>query len=137
MPKRKNTVEVLERRKTVIDALIKFLKKHPKAAADAHVKGLDGGKNGLSFPDYALIVPYWNGGDIQLRLLKSGEDWMDESIDRLVRKMYQGCPTKSLKRCWTRCTGKQILTMTTRMSRRSRVPNGGLTDEDSERSRTI
>lgn len=89
-PKRKNTVEVLERRKSMIDALITFMKKHPKTAADAHVKGLDGGKNGLSFPDYALIVPYWNGGDIQLRLLKSGEDWMSldsdayEKLDRLV-----------------------------------------------------
>ncbi len=90
-PKRKNTVEVLERRKSMIDVLIKFLKKHPKAAADAHVKGLDGGKNGLSFPDYALIVPYWNAGDIQLRLLKSGEDWLNslnsgeyEKLERLV-----------------------------------------------------
>jgi hypothetical protein len=89
-PKRKNTVEVLERRKSMIDVLITFMKKHPKTAADAHVKGLDGGKNGLSFPDYALIVPYWNGGDIQLRLLKSGEDWMSldsdayEKLDRLV-----------------------------------------------------
>jgi hypothetical protein len=97
MPKRKNTVEVLERRKTVIDALIKFLKKHPKAAADAHVKGLDGGKNGLSFPDYALIVPYWNGGDIQLRLLKSGEDWMDESIDRLVSEDVSGVSDKEFE----------------------------------------
>lgn len=90
-PKRKNTVEVLERRKSMIDVLVKFLKEHPKAAADAHVKGLDGGKNGLSFPDYALIVPYWNGGDIQLRLLKSGEDWLNslnsgeyEKLERLV-----------------------------------------------------
>jgi hypothetical protein len=53
-PKRKNTVEVLERHKSMIDDLIKFLKKHPKTAADAHVKGLDGGKNGLSFPDYGF-----------------------------------------------------------------------------------
>ena len=90
-PKRKNTVEVLERRKSMIDALIKFLKRHPKTAAHAHVKGLDGGKNGLSFPDYALIVPYWNGGDIVLRLLKSGEDWLNnlnsdesEKLERLV-----------------------------------------------------
>lgn len=59
----------------MIDALIKFLEKHPKTTADAHVKGLNGGKNALSFPDYALIIPYWNGGDIQLRLLKSGDDW--------------------------------------------------------------
>jgi hypothetical protein len=90
-PKRQNSVEVLERRKTMIDALIEFLKKHPKTAADAYVKGLNGGKNGLSFPDYALIVPYWNGGDIQLRLLKSGEDWINnlesdeyEKLERLV-----------------------------------------------------
>lgn len=75
-PKRNRAVEVLERRRTVIDTLIEFLKKHPKTTADVHVKGLDGGKNGLSFPDYALIVPYWNGGDVQLRLLKSGEDWI-------------------------------------------------------------
>jgi hypothetical protein len=104
MPKSKNTVEVLERRKTMIDALIKFLKKHPKTAADAHVKGLDGGKNGLSFPDYALIVPYWNGGDIQLRLLKSGEDWsmgLDpdayEKLERLVSEDVSGVSAKELK----------------------------------------
>ncbi len=68
---------IVERRRLMIDAVIKFVKKHPKATADGHVKGLDGGKNGLSFPDYALIVPYWNGGDIVLRLLKSGEDWLN------------------------------------------------------------
>jgi hypothetical protein len=88
-PKRKNTVEVLERRKAMIDALISFLKEHPKTTAAAHVKGLDGGKNGLSFPDYALIVPYWNGGDIRLRLLKSGEDWINnlqsDDADKLER----------------------------------------------------
>ena len=48
-PKRKNTLEVLERRKAMIDALIKFLKKHP-TAADAHVKGLDGGKEWTLLP---------------------------------------------------------------------------------------
>lgn len=97
-PKRKNTIEVLERRKTMIDALIEFLKKHPKAAADAHVKGLDGGKNGLSFPDYALVVPYWNGGDIQLRLLKSGEDWMslDSDVERLVSEDVSKVSDKEL-----------------------------------------
>jgi hypothetical protein len=90
-PKPKNTVEVLERRRLMIDALINFVKKHPKATGDARVKGLDGGKNGLSFPDYALIVPYWNGGEIVLRLLKSGEDWLNnltsdesEKLERLV-----------------------------------------------------
>jgi hypothetical protein len=88
-PKRKNTVEALERRKTMIDALISFLKEHPKATAAAHAKGLDGGKKGLAFPDYALIVPYWNRGDIRLRLLKSGEDWINNSesdeADKLER----------------------------------------------------
>ncbi|HEY1800136.1 MAG TPA: hypothetical protein VGG46_04300 [Terriglobales bacterium] len=84
MPKQKNTVEILERRKTMIDALITFIAKHPKAKEEAHAKGLEGGKNGLSFPDYALIVPYWNKGDIQLRLLKSGENWMDNVEDRQV-----------------------------------------------------
>jgi len=70
-PKLKNTVEVLERRRLMIDALIEFVEGHPKATAGAHVKGLAGGKNGLSFPDYALIVPYWDRGGIVLRLLKS------------------------------------------------------------------
>jgi hypothetical protein len=86
-PKRKNTVEVLKRRKVMIDALIKVLKKHRRTTADAHVKGLDGGKNGLSFPDYALIVPYWNDGDIQLRLLKSGEDWINNLESDAYRKL--------------------------------------------------
>jgi hypothetical protein len=81
--------EVLERRKVMIDALIKFMKKHPKITCDASVKGLEGGKNGLSFHDYALIVPYWNDGDIELRLVKSGEDWMNnldsDAYQRLER----------------------------------------------------
>jgi len=100
-PKHKNTIEILERRKTMIDALIAFINQHPKAAGDAHVKGLDGGKNGLSFPDYALIVPYWNGGDIQLRLLKSGEDWQvgyDEQLDRLVSEDVSELPDQEVER---------------------------------------
>ena len=40
-PKRKNAVEVLKRRKAMIDALIKFMKKHPKITCDASVKGLE------------------------------------------------------------------------------------------------
>lgn len=82
-------VEVLERRKAMIDGLIKFMKKHPRITCEASVKGLDGGKNGLFFPDYALIVPYWNDGDIVLRLVKSGEDWTNnldsEAYDKLER----------------------------------------------------
>lgn len=73
-------VDVLERHKAMIDALIRFVKKHPKTTHKAAVKGLAGGKSGISFPDYALIVPYWNGGDIELRLVKSGEDWLN-SLD--------------------------------------------------------
>jgi hypothetical protein len=97
-PKHKNIIEILERRKTMIDALIN---QHPKAAADANVEGLDGGKNGLSFPDYALIVPYWNNGDIQLRLLKSGEDWQvgyDEHLDRLVSGDVSELPDQEVER---------------------------------------
>lgn len=44
-------VAVLERRKAMIDALIKFMKKHPRITCDASVTGLDGGKNGLFFTD--------------------------------------------------------------------------------------
>lgn len=73
-------VEVLERHKAMIDALIQFVKKHPKTTYKTAVKGLAGGKSAISFPDYALIVPYWNGGDIELRLVKSGEDWLN-SLD--------------------------------------------------------
>ena len=70
-------VEVLERHKAMIDALIRFVKKHPKTTYKVAVKGLAGGKSGILFPDYPLIVPYWNGGDIELRLVKSGEDWLN------------------------------------------------------------
>lgn len=104
-PRHKNTIEILERRKTMIDALVRFIKKHPKAATDARVKGLDGAKNGLSFPEFALIVPYWNGGNIQLRLLKSGEDWqlgLDtdayENLDRLVAEDVSGLPDQDVER---------------------------------------
>lgn len=93
MSPKRLAIEILERRKAMIDALITFVSKHPNAAAGTLVKGLNDGKNGLSFPDYALIVPYWNNGDVQLRLLKSGEDWLFgpnseayEKLDKLVAK---------------------------------------------------
>lgn len=84
----------------MIDALIGFMNAHPSIACEANVKGLDGGKNGLSFPDYALIVPYWNGGEIQLRLLKSGEDWdpaAHENLDRVVAEDVSGMTDSQLE----------------------------------------
>lgn len=92
---------MLQRRKQMIDVLIKFVKTHPVSTEQALVKGLDGGKNGLSILDCPLIVPYWNGGDIQLRLLKSGYGWLDYSEIEGKQLVYEDVlkmPDKKLDR---------------------------------------
>jgi hypothetical protein len=104
----RRTIETLEHHKALIDALIAFVKAHPSITSKSSVRALYG-KEGLSFSDYALIVPYWNKGNIVLRLVKSGEAWMykagssdvetvvaedvsrlsDDELERLLNGMYR------------------------------------------------
>jgi hypothetical protein len=81
-----NRVEALERRKALLDVLIKFVKAHPELANESSLLMLQNGGTGLKFPDYALIVPYFLGGNPALRLVKSGEDWqqLEPGADREV-----------------------------------------------------
>jgi hypothetical protein len=79
-------VEALERQKALADALITFIKSHPDIAADCSVHQLHG-KVGLLFPDYALIVPTWKAGKLMLRLVKSGEDWINSMAGDEYYKM--------------------------------------------------
>jgi hypothetical protein len=53
-----------------------FLKAHPQTAAECSIHQLQG-KLGLKFDEYALVVPYLKKGGIVLKLIKSGEDWMN------------------------------------------------------------
>jgi hypothetical protein len=69
-------VEALERRQAMLDLLIHFIKVHPEIVSDAVLYPL-AGKTGLKFPSYALIVPNWKDDKAVLRLLKSGEDWIN------------------------------------------------------------
>ena len=82
----------------MIDVLIKFVESHPISSEHALVKGLEGGKNGLSILDCGLIVPYWNGGNIELRLLKSGYgwDWSEIEGKQLVSEDVSNTPDKEL-----------------------------------------
>ena len=74
-------VEALERRKALLDALIEFIKAHPKIASQSTLHSLYNAKTGLQFAFYALIVPTWNNGRVTLQLVKSGEDWLNKDPD--------------------------------------------------------
>ena len=60
----------------MLDALIRFVKAHPEVTSHAVLHPL-AGKTGLNFPSYALIVPNWKDDKAVLRLVKSGEDWIN------------------------------------------------------------
>jgi uncharacterized protein len=104
-------VEALERRRAMLDALIRFVKAHPEVTSHAVLHPL-AGKTGLNFPSYALIVPNWKDDHAVLRLVKSGEDWInsmdsdayyrmkrtiaedvsglsDKELEKLLDRMYQ------------------------------------------------
>ena len=104
-------IEAFERHKAMMDTMIAFVKAHPKTAAECAVHQLHG-KLGLKFDEYALVVPYLKkGGGIILKLIKSGEDWInvadydelygkrvvaedvsgmsDEQLENLLEKMYR------------------------------------------------
>lgn len=103
-------LEALERHKAMLDTIGSFLKAHPQTAAECSIHQLRG-KLGLKFDEYALVVPYLKKGGIVLKLIKSGEDWMnvadpdelyskrlvaedvsgmsDEQLDKLLDRMYR------------------------------------------------
>ena len=104
-------LEALERYKAMLDTMGSFLKAHPQTAAECSIHQLQG-KLGLKFDEYALVVPYLKkGSGIVLKLIKSGEDWMnvadpdelygkrlvaedvsgmsDEQLDNLLDRMYR------------------------------------------------
>jgi hypothetical protein len=103
-------LEALERHKAMLDTMGSFLKAHPQTAAECSIHQLQG-KLGLKFDEYALVVPYLKKGAIVLKLMKSGEDWMnvadpdelygkrlvaedvsgmsDEQLDKLLDRMYR------------------------------------------------
>jgi len=103
-------LEALERHKAMLDTMGFFLKAHPRTAAECSIHQLQG-KLGLKFDEYALVVPYLKKGGIVLKLIKSGEDWLnladpdelygkrlvaedvsgmsDEQLDKLLDRMYR------------------------------------------------
>jgi hypothetical protein len=70
-------LEALDRHKAMIEALGAFVKAHSKTTHESSIHQLHG-KVGLIFPDYALIVPHWKNGKVVLKLVKSGEDWINQ-----------------------------------------------------------
>jgi len=67
--------------------LSRFIQSHPDIASECSIHQLHG-KLGLKFDEYALVVPYLKkGGGIVLKLIKSGEDWMNVAdFDELYGK---------------------------------------------------
>jgi len=98
-------ITAIERRKAMLDALIKFILRHPRLTEESKLKHLQVGKTGLQFGDYALIVPHWKDHRVVLRLFRSGEDWLnhlDEKaqahLERLVSEDVSRMPNKELDR---------------------------------------
>jgi hypothetical protein len=96
-------VEALERHKALADALITFIKAHPNLSSECTLHQLHG-KVGLLFPDYALIVPTWKGSKLSLRLVKSGEDWINSmpsdeyyDMEKLVVEDVSSMPDDELE----------------------------------------
>ncbi|MCU1271100.1 MAG: hypothetical protein JWN74_2394 [Acidobacteriaceae bacterium] len=89
----------------MLDALIKFIIRHPRLTEESRVKHLQEGKTGLQFGDYALIVPHWKDERVVLRLFRSGEDWLNnldekaqERLQRLVSEDISRTSNKELDR---------------------------------------
>ncbi len=97
-------VEALERRRAMLDALIRFVKAHPEVTSHAVLHPL-AGKTGLNFPSYALIVPNWKDDKAVLRLVKSGEDWINSMdsdayyhMERTIAEDVSGMSDKELEK---------------------------------------
>jgi hypothetical protein len=69
----KHKLKALERKKALLDSLIKFVQKHPDVAAATVLKQLST-KTVLYFEDYAIVRPRWVKDRVVLRLEKYSED---------------------------------------------------------------
>lgn len=75
--KTQRKVDAIERRKAMLDALLKFCLQRQFLTEESRLKPLREGKTGLQFGEYALIVPNWKGDRVALTLFRSGEDWIN------------------------------------------------------------
>jgi hypothetical protein len=73
--KAKRKIEALERRRSLIDALIEFIRTHPLSVDGAHLHPL-ANRAGLRY-DYAVIRPLWVDDRVVLRLEKWLENWIE------------------------------------------------------------
>jgi hypothetical protein len=72
----KKKVQALERRRSQFDALVEFIKTHPKTACECTLLPL-AHRTGLLFDGYAIIRPMWKGNKPTLRLEKYLENWYE------------------------------------------------------------
>lgn len=100
----KKKVEALERRRAMLDALIAFIQAHPQITSEAVLHPLTG-KTGLFFTEYALVVPRWKDGRPMLRLVKSGDAWLNSmdsdryfKMERIVAEDVSGMSDEELER---------------------------------------
>jgi hypothetical protein len=72
----KKKIIALEHRKALLDALIAFVRTHPKVSSEAVLRQLYN-RTGLYFYDTAIIRPLWVKNKVVLRLEKYTEDLAD------------------------------------------------------------
>jgi|ERR1051325_11172441 hypothetical protein len=98
-------LEIIDRHKRMLDALKKFVKKHPRLINEYSVKELNGAKLGFKFGDYVLIVPMVKNENVMLQLWKSGEDWLFNMgndaythMDKLANEDVSGMTTRQIEK---------------------------------------
>ena len=103
--KAKRKIEALERRRSLIDALIEFIRTHPSSVDGSKLIPL-ANRTGLRY-DFAVIRPLWAKGGVALRLEKWLEEWyelhpedFDEfmviSPNRIVKEDVSDIPDEEL-----------------------------------------
>jgi hypothetical protein len=73
--KTEKKITAIERRKAMLDALLKFCLQRQTLTEGSRLKSLNNAKTGLQFGEHALIVPNWKDDRVILTLFRSGEDW--------------------------------------------------------------
>ncbi len=99
-------ITAIERRKVMLDALLKFCLQRQTLTEGSRLKSLQNAKTGLQFGEHALIVPNWKNDRVVLTLFRSGEDWVnydgefkwlvaedvskmsEARLQRLIRKLF-------------------------------------------------
>ena len=84
----------------MLDALLKFCLQRQSLTECSRLKSLQNAKTGLQFGEHALIVPHWKGDHVELRLFRSGENWVnyDGKYEWLVTEDVSKMPSPKIEK---------------------------------------